>query len=135
MEIDSTIFRPANFIEAALGNIGLSLLLAFMFVAFVLGAFLFDWRAAVVSLVTISLSLAAAALVLSLRGASLNVDDPRRAGGGHRGWSLTTPRRGVTAVCIGFATPVRTTPSESVAQLVIEVDGRGSGSDRFTRQW
>jgi Cu/Ag efflux pump CusA len=73
MEIDSTIFRPANFIEAAIGNIGLSLLLGFLLVAFVFGAVLFDWRAAVVSLVTIPLSLAAATLVLHHAGASLNV--------------------------------------------------------------
>jgi CzcA family heavy metal efflux pump len=73
IEIDTSIFRPANFIEASIANVSLALLLAFVLVALVLGAFLFDWRAALISLVTIPLSLAAAALVLHFSGASLNV--------------------------------------------------------------
>jgi Cu/Ag efflux pump CusA len=73
IEIDSTVFRPANFIEASIGNVSLALLIGFILVALVLGALLFDWRAALISIVTVPLSLAAAALALHLSGASLNV--------------------------------------------------------------
>jgi CzcA family heavy metal efflux pump len=73
IEIDTTVFRPANFIQASIGNVSLALLLGFLLVAAVLGAFLFNWRAALISVVTIPLSLAAAALALHFSGASLNV--------------------------------------------------------------
>lgn len=72
IEIDATLFRPANFIEASIGNVALALLIGFVLIALMLGAFLFDWRAALISLVTIPLSIAVAALVLHLSGASLN---------------------------------------------------------------
>jgi CzcA family heavy metal efflux pump len=73
VEVDSSVFRPANFIQASIGNVSLALIIGFVLVALVLGAFLFDWRAALISLVTIPLSLAAAALVLHYSGASLNM--------------------------------------------------------------
>jgi CzcA family heavy metal efflux pump len=73
IEVDATVFRPANFIEASIGNVSLALLIGFILVALVLGALLFDWRAALISVVTIPLSMAAAALVLHFSGASLNV--------------------------------------------------------------
>lgn len=72
IEIDSTLFRPANFIEASIGNVSLGLLIGFVLIALMLGALLFNWRAALISLVTIPLSIAVAALVLHLSGASLN---------------------------------------------------------------
>ena len=73
IEVDPTVFRPATFIEASIGNVSIALLIGFLLVALVLGAILFDWRAALIALVTIPLSLAAAAAVLYLAGASLNV--------------------------------------------------------------
>jgi Cu/Ag efflux pump CusA len=73
IEIDSAVFRPATFIEASVGNVSLALLLGFLLIALVLGALLLDWRAALISLVTIPLSLAIAGLVLVYAGASLNV--------------------------------------------------------------
>jgi CzcA family heavy metal efflux pump len=72
IEIDSTIFRPATFIEIALDNLTVALLLGCLLVVLVLVAFLFEWRTAVISLVSIPLSLVAAALVLSMRGATIN---------------------------------------------------------------
>jgi CzcA family heavy metal efflux pump len=72
IEIDSSIFRPASFVEAAIGNLTTSLLLGLILVMLVLGAFLFDWRSAVISAVTIPLSLVAAGLVLHARGATVN---------------------------------------------------------------
>jgi CzcA family heavy metal efflux pump len=73
IEIDTEVFRPATFIEASIGNVSLALLIGFLLIALVLGALLFDWRAALISLVTIPLSLTVAGLVLVYAGASLNV--------------------------------------------------------------
>ncbi len=72
IEIDTTIFRPANYIELATGNLGMVLLISAVLVILVLGAFFFRWRTALISLVAIPLSLIAAAFVLYLRGATFN---------------------------------------------------------------
>ncbi|MFB3738514.1 MAG: efflux RND transporter permease subunit [Candidatus Velamenicoccus archaeovorus] len=72
VQIDSTIFRPATFVEMAIDNLSHSLLLGVLLMVIVLGLFLFDWRSAVISAVTIPLSLTAAMLVLSWRGATVN---------------------------------------------------------------
>jgi CzcA family heavy metal efflux pump len=72
VEIDSTIFRPANYIETAIGNLGTAVLIGAVLVILVLGAFFFQWRAALISLVVIPLSLALAAFVLYLRGETFN---------------------------------------------------------------
>jgi CzcA family heavy metal efflux pump len=72
VEVDHTIFRPATFIENALENLGMALLIGCLLVILVLGAFLFEWRTALVSVAAIPLSLIAAGLVLYLRGATIN---------------------------------------------------------------
>lgn len=72
VEVDTTIFRPATFIERALENLTRSLLIGCVLVIAVLGLFLFDWRAALISSVAIPLSLVAAALVLYYRGGTIN---------------------------------------------------------------
>jgi CzcA family heavy metal efflux pump len=72
VEIDTTIFRPATFIEVALDNLSRALLVGSLLVFLVLLLFLFDWRTALISLVAIPLSLIAAGLVLYLRGATIN---------------------------------------------------------------
>lgn len=72
IEIDASVFRPAGFIETAMDNLALALLIGFLLLALALLALLFEWRVAVISLVTIPLSLVAATLVLSLRGETMN---------------------------------------------------------------
>src|SRR5438477_80584 len=72
IEIDAHIFRPATFIELALKNLTSALLIGCLLVILVLGAFLFEWRAALISVVAIPLSLMAGALVLYMRGATIN---------------------------------------------------------------
>ncbi|MEO7295615.1 MAG: efflux RND transporter permease subunit [Candidatus Limnocylindria bacterium] len=72
IEVDTEIFRPASFIEQALGNLTNALLLGSLLVFLVLIVFLFDWHTALISLVAIPLSLTAAALVLDVRGATIN---------------------------------------------------------------
>jgi CzcA family heavy metal efflux pump len=72
VEIDSTIFRPATFIELALNNLNRALLIGCVFVVLVLVAFLYDWRTALISLLAIPLSLLTAALVLHSQGYTIN---------------------------------------------------------------
>ena len=72
IEIDSGIFREANFINASIDNMSLAVLIGFLLIAVILGALLFDWRSALISLVTIPLSVVAAAFVLHQSGASIN---------------------------------------------------------------
>jgi CzcA family heavy metal efflux pump len=73
IEIDSEIFRPATFIELSIENLTNALLLGALLVVIVLFLFLYEWRVALISLVAIPLSLVAAALVLYLRGTTINV--------------------------------------------------------------
>ena len=70
--VDTTLFRPATFIEESLGNLGLALLLGCFLVVLVLSVFLFQWRTALVSVMAIPLSLMAAALVLYWTGGTIN---------------------------------------------------------------
>ena len=72
IEVDAAIFRPATFIEDAIGNLSNALLLGVLLVVAVLLLFLFDWRTALISVIAIPLSLMAAAVVLSAGGATLN---------------------------------------------------------------
>src|SRR5918994_172910 len=73
MEVDTTIFRPATFIELALDHLTKALLLGILLVILILAAFLFEWRTAFISLIAIPLSLLAAVLVLVSRSATINV--------------------------------------------------------------
>lgn len=67
-----SLFRPANFIQTALGNVKHALALGGIMVAVVLTLFLWNWRTAFISLVSIPLSLLAAVIVLDTQGISLN---------------------------------------------------------------
>jgi CzcA family heavy metal efflux pump len=72
LEIDSTIFRPATFIERSLYNLSHAMAVGCALVVVILFVFLFDWRTAVISLTAIPLSLIAAGLVLHYWGGTLN---------------------------------------------------------------
>ena len=69
---DTTIFRQSNFINTSIHNLSIALLLGFLLVLLILLAFLYEWRVAAISLLTIPLSLIAAMLVLYWRGATVN---------------------------------------------------------------
>ncbi|GJQ24971.1 MAG: cation transporter [Phycisphaerae bacterium] len=73
VSLDSTIFRPATFIERSIDNLSHAMLVGCILVAIVLIAFLFDWRTAAISLTAIPLSVLGAAVVLYLKGGTLNV--------------------------------------------------------------
>ncbi len=69
VEITTRIFRPASFIELALANLRVAMLLGCVLVALIVIAFLFEWRTAVISLTAIPLSIIAAVVVLRWLGA------------------------------------------------------------------
>jgi CzcA family heavy metal efflux pump len=73
IEIDTTIFRPATFIEDSIENLTWALVLGSLFVIVILILFLFEWRTALISVVAIPLSLMAAMLILDIRGTTINV--------------------------------------------------------------
>ena len=72
VQIDTTIFRPATFVEDAIQNLSSSLILGVLLMVLVLALFLYDWRSALISAVTIPLSLVSAWLVLYWQGATIN---------------------------------------------------------------
>jgi CzcA family heavy metal efflux pump len=72
VKIDATIFRPATFVEDSIQNLTEALILGSILVVIVLALFLFSWRSALISLITIPLSLTASALVLYWRGTTIN---------------------------------------------------------------
>ena len=72
VQYDTTIFRPATFIEKSISNLSYSMWLGCILVIVVLIAFLFDWRSAIISATAIPLSLIAAVLVLYYRGGTVN---------------------------------------------------------------
>ena len=72
IQINTHIFRQASFIHTAIHNLSFAVVLGCILVVFVLIAFLFQWRAAFVSLLAIPLSLGAAAIVLDAEGTTIN---------------------------------------------------------------
>ena len=72
IDLNADLFRPANFIQAALQNVGHSLLVGGALVAVVLFLFLLDLRTAFISFISIPLSLLAAVIVLHWFGVTIN---------------------------------------------------------------
>lgn len=74
IEVDPTIFRPANYIESALSNLTRTVTIAGILVALALLILFFNWRTALVSLLTMMMSLVLGGYVLYLSGApTLNI--------------------------------------------------------------
>jgi CzcA family heavy metal efflux pump len=72
MEIDSSVYSPAEYIDSSFGSIGRYLLIGGILLLLLLGAFFFEWRTALISAVVIPVSLVVAGLVLYLRDATVN---------------------------------------------------------------
>ncbi len=72
VELDTTIFRPATYVQTSIDNLTESLLIGSILVLVVLLLFLFDWRSALISVITIPLSLMAAMMVLAWRHTTVN---------------------------------------------------------------
>jgi len=73
IDIDTTVFRPANYIELATGNLTNVLLIGASLLLLVLLILYWDWRPTLVSLVAIPASLIFGLLVLYIFGTTLNV--------------------------------------------------------------
>ena len=69
---DTTVYRPASYIEDAIDNVTLALIIGAALLVLLLGAVLFGWRPAVAALVAIPLSLVAGTLVLYALGETMN---------------------------------------------------------------
>jgi CzcA family heavy metal efflux pump len=72
IKIDHTIFRPATFIEQSIDNLTTALVIGAVLVVIILGAFLYEWRVALISVIAIPLSLLAVGMVLWLQGVTIN---------------------------------------------------------------
>jgi multidrug efflux pump subunit AcrB len=83
--VDTTIFRPATFIEMSLDNLRTAMLLGIALVALIIIAFLFEWRTAFISLIAIPLSLVAAGFGLGRRRGHCQRHGAGRVGGRHWG--------------------------------------------------
>ncbi len=73
LRVDTSIYRPAEFIDSSFDNLGRAGVIGAILLILVLGAFLFQWRSALVSVVAIVMSLAAAWLVLFLTDTTVNI--------------------------------------------------------------
>lgn len=72
VQIDTTIFRPATFVEMSIRNLSLALLLGAVMVIIVLYSFSLDWRSAFISMTALPISLLAAVLTLRFLGETVN---------------------------------------------------------------
>ncbi|MGN6174419.1 MAG: efflux RND transporter permease subunit [Streptosporangiaceae bacterium] len=72
IRFDTKVFQQADFVKLAISNLTQALVLGFILVVVILALFLFEWRVALISLLTIPLSLVATILVLYWRGATIN---------------------------------------------------------------
>lgn len=70
--IDPSLYRAATYVETSDDNLATALIVGAVLLLLALGAFLFQWRTALISVVAIVLSLLAASLVLSLFDTTLN---------------------------------------------------------------
>jgi CzcA family heavy metal efflux pump len=70
--VDASIFRPATFIETSINNLSRAFLIGAILMILMLGAFLFEWRTALISVVAIPLSVISALLILDAGGATIN---------------------------------------------------------------
>jgi len=66
LQTDTSLFRPASYIEDAIDNVGVALIVGFVLMLLVLVALRTQWRAAVVIAVTVPLSMVVAGLLLRL---------------------------------------------------------------------
>jgi Cu/Ag efflux pump CusA len=73
VRIDTKVYRPATFVDTMVHNFTTSLIIGAILLVLLLGFLFFDWRAALVSIVTIATSVAVTVLVLSLLGVGLNM--------------------------------------------------------------
>ncbi|HET9311967.1 MAG TPA: efflux RND transporter permease subunit [Actinomycetota bacterium] len=72
LQMDTSIYRPAEFISTSFDNLGRAALIGAILLLLVLGALFFEWRSALVGAVAIVMSLGAAWLVLYFTETTVN---------------------------------------------------------------
>ena len=72
LAMDTSIYRPAEFIDTSFDNLGRAALIGAILLILVLGAMAFEWRRALVSTVAIAMSLGAGWLVLYFTNTTVN---------------------------------------------------------------
>jgi len=72
LQMDTSIYRPAEFIDTSFDNLGRAALIGAILLLLVLGALFFEWRSALVGAVAIVMSLGAAWLVLYFTETTVN---------------------------------------------------------------
>ncbi len=73
VKFDTSIFKPATYIEQAIGNLNMLLIIGAILAILILGAFFLGFRTALISLIAVFLSFVSAGLVLYLNGVSFNM--------------------------------------------------------------
>jgi Cu/Ag efflux pump CusA len=73
IDVDTTIYRPASFIERASGNLSAASLIGCALAIVALGFLLGSWRAVLVGVAAMVVSLLSAGLVLHLQGVNFNM--------------------------------------------------------------
>jgi Cu/Ag efflux pump CusA len=73
MRIDSSLYRPAAYIESSFAHLGWALLVGGLLLLLVIGALFWDWRRSLIVAAVIPVSLSAALAVLYLRGTTINL--------------------------------------------------------------
>jgi Cu/Ag efflux pump CusA len=72
VQVDAKVFRLASYVQDSISNLTQAIAMGGVLVILVIGAFLFNWRSALISAVSITLSLLAAVIALHLTGATIN---------------------------------------------------------------
>jgi Cu/Ag efflux pump CusA len=72
VEMDSSLFSPATYLETSSSNLTTALIIGGVLMLLALGAFMFEWRTALISVISIAASLLGAGLVLSLFDVTVN---------------------------------------------------------------
>jgi Cu/Ag efflux pump CusA len=72
IDVDTGVYRPADYIQSSERDVALALLIGLALLLIVVGGLLYEWRAALISLIGVATAVLAAGVVLSLRGVTFN---------------------------------------------------------------
>jgi len=73
VNIDTTVFRSANYLEESASNLAVVFLISILVAVLIFGVFFYEWRTTLISVLTIAISLIFAAYILYLQEASINI--------------------------------------------------------------
>ena len=73
MQMDSSIYRPASYLDSSFMNLGWALLAGVILLLLLIVAFFWDWRRSVIVVAAMTVSVAGAVLVLNARGTTVDL--------------------------------------------------------------